>query len=39
VIGIFTVLVFLFPPFIFLFSGAVWKIIDFILARKSRGNE
>lgn len=38
-IGAFTVLVFLFPPFIFVFSGAVWKIIDFILSRKSRGSE
>lgn len=38
VIG-FTLLVFLFPPFIFLFAGAVWKLLDLILSRKRRGSE
>lgn len=33
---LFTLLIFLFPPFIFIFSGAVWKVIDVILNRKRR---
>lgn len=32
----FSILIFLFPPFIFVFSGAIWKLLDLILSRKSR---
>lgn len=35
----FFILVFLFPPFLFIFAGAIWKLLDLILARKSRRSE
>jgi hypothetical protein len=35
----FTILIFLFPPFIFIFAGAIWKLLDLILSRKSRDSE
>ncbi|WP_321382589.1 YesL family protein [uncultured Enterococcus sp.] len=32
----FTLLIFVFPPFIFLFAGSVWKLLYLILSRKRR---
>lgn len=33
---LFTLLVFLFPPFIFLFVGGLWNLLFLILSRKGR---